>query len=149
MLNSITEVAVSNADGADLSLKERRRSLLALLLFAAVLLLGLLMRADGEHAVLVGLEGPHCVLRGLLGEKACPGCGLTRSVVLVLHGGWGEAWDVHPAGFLVAALCLAGLIVHGSILFGRRRTEWHGRLLSLGYRIFVVGLLLSWLWRVF
>ena len=40
----------------------------------------------------------------------CPADGLTRSVLHTLHGQFGEAWRLNPAGlFLVAGLLLLGL----------------------------------------
>lgn len=123
------------------------RSLVWLALFGATLLLGLWLDADEKHAALFGLEGPPCLVGNTLGEKVCPGCGLSRSVALVLHGCWSQAFSVHPAGFLVVLLCIGGLILHADILRRGRRTSTHERVLSLGSRIFLAGLFASWLYR--
>lgn len=39
----------------------------------------------------------------------CPNCGMTRSVLLTLHGDFGAAWQLNPAGVLM---------VLGTVLFG-------------------------------
>jgi hypothetical protein len=40
----------------------------------------------------------------------CPTCGLTRSVLHTLHGEFGAAWQLNPAGlFLVCGLVLLGV----------------------------------------
>jgi hypothetical protein len=45
----------------------------------------------------------------------CPTCGMTRSVVLALHGEFARAWQMAPAGpvvvagLLAAAICLLAL----------------------------------------
>ena len=39
----------------------------------------------------------RCAMRSELGLP-CPACGMTRSVVLSLHGRLAEAWDIAPGG---------------------------------------------------
>jgi hypothetical protein len=82
--------------------------LACLALCGLVLLLGLAASASPERATVLGLEGPACLVSTLLGEGACPSCGLTRSTALALHGQLGVALSVHGAGPLVALLALAG-----------------------------------------
>lgn len=51
----------------------------------------------------------------------CPASGMTRSVVHTLHGGFGAAWGLNPAGlFLVCGLILLGLALV-FLSFHRRR----------------------------
>ncbi|HEX8127629.1 MAG TPA: DUF2752 domain-containing protein [Pyrinomonadaceae bacterium] len=53
----------------------------------------------------------------------CPTCGMTRSVLLTLHGGFGEAWQMNPAGlFLVSGLAVLGLALLFLSLQRQRRT---------------------------
>lgn len=53
----------------------------------------------------------------------CPAGGLTRSIVHTLHGQFGEAWRLNPAGvFLVAGLSLLGLALIFLALHRRRHT---------------------------
>jgi hypothetical protein len=65
--------------------------------------------SDGR--VFVAGHGLHweCRFRQLF-DFPCPTCGMTRSVLHTLHGQFGEAWQLNPAGlFLVAGLFLLGL----------------------------------------
>ena len=56
-------------------------------------------------------------------EFPCPTGGLTRSIVHTLHGQFGEAWRLNPAGlFLVAGLLLLGLALIFLASHRRRRT---------------------------
>jgi len=51
----------------------------------------------------------------------CPTCGMTRSVLLSLHGHLGAAWQLNPAGpLLVSGLILLGLAFVFLMLYGQR-----------------------------
>ncbi|MDQ1557053.1 MAG: hypothetical protein QOD32_113 [Pyrinomonadaceae bacterium] len=53
----------------------------------------------------------------------CPTCGLTRSVILTLHGRAGEAWQQNPAGLLlVCGLVLLGLALLYLAFYRTRHT---------------------------
>lgn len=55
----------------------------------------------------------------------CPTCGLTRSVLHVLHGRPGAAWQLNPAGlFLVSGLVMLGLALVFLALHRRRHTPY-------------------------
>jgi len=110
----------------------------------AVLVLGATASVSREAATWFGVRGPLCPLGHLLGEGACPGCGLTRGTALVVQGRWGEAWALNPGGFVVAGLCAAALLLH---LDGLRRgtvLDVHLRLRTAGRWCFVAGILLAW-----
>lgn len=65
----------------------------------------------GDGRVLVAGRALHweCWFKQWLGFP-CPTCGLTRSVLFTLHGQFGAAWQVNPAGLLlVSGLVLLGL----------------------------------------
>jgi len=47
-----------------------------------------------------------CPLR-LAGFEHCPGCGLGRSLVLLLHGRITESFEMHPLGLLALALFIS------------------------------------------
>ncbi len=66
---------------------------------------------------------PLCTFRNLTGYD-CPGCGLTRSVVGLLHGDVGESLRAHPLG--------AGIFVAGMLLWGSALVAWArgGKLIS-------------------
>ena len=61
-----------------------------------------------------------------LGQQSglpCPTCGLTRGVLLTLHGRLGEAWQQNPAGLLlVFGLVLLGLALVYLAFYRARRT---------------------------
>jgi hypothetical protein len=77
---------------------------------ALCLLVGLLIRPDegdgGTILTLFGLPLPSvCWFRFSTGIP-CAGCGLTRSVVLLLHGRVGASLAIHPFGVVAVALAL-------------------------------------------
>ena len=53
----------------------------------------------------------------------CPTCGMTRSVVMALHGEIGRAWHVAPGGPVLAA----GLLAVAAALLGLPSGAPHGR----------------------
>ncbi|MFQ5655432.1 MAG: DUF2752 domain-containing protein [Planctomycetota bacterium] len=118
-----------------------------LILLAAPLLLGLCIEGTGERATLCGVEGPPCLVGEALGERACPGCGLTRSTTLALHGDFRQAFAVHPGGLLVVVLCLAGILVRADALRRGGDSPGHEMLIGLGRRAFLIGMLAAWLGR--
>ncbi len=120
-----------------------RDSWTSLAMLAGVLVLATVLEATPRGASLAGLRAPPCALRAVLGEHACPGCGLTRSTSLVVQGDLSGSLRLHPAGALVAILCLGGVAVHLHILVRRRRTAVHAALLRLGRHLFVAGLVVA------
>ena len=127
---------------------ERRWPLVSAALLAGVLAAAAWMDATPRDATLFGIQGPPCALRALAGEKACPGCGLTRSTALTVHGQLAEALRVHPAGPLVALLCALGLLLYLHAAWHGRMEGVHLRMARLGRRVFVVGLAAGWLVRL-
>ena len=119
---------------------------LAIALHAAVA--WLVLRADEARVYVLGRPiGWVCGLRSRLGLP-CPTCGMTRSVVLSLHGEVGRAWHVAPGGpvALFGLLALAGalLALGCSQLLGTRKLEvkamsWirHGALVYAGATVMV------------
>lgn len=64
----------------------------------------------------------ECWFRRLF-DFPCPTCGLTRSALHTLHGQFGEAWQLNPAGlFLVCGLALLGLALIFLTLHRQRHT---------------------------
>jgi hypothetical protein len=117
-----------------------------------------LLRADEEHVFVLGRPIAWvCALRAQFGLP-CPTCGLTRSVVMSLHGEFARAWGMAPAGpvvvvgmiaFAVAMLVLAwvqGTPQGRSPVGGARRWETAGRAwIRKGVAIYAVGALVVWL----
>ena len=126
-----------------------RRSRLPLLILLAPLVLGAAADVDERKATILGVEASPCPVRLLAGEHVCPGCGLTRSTALAVQGDWASSWHVHPAGILVAVLCVAGvlLFVPPTVereLFGRKGMDM---IMSGGESEYFITFLLSKCYR--
>jgi hypothetical protein len=52
----------------------------------------------------------------------CPTCGLTRSVVMSLHGDWALAWNIAPAG----PVAVAGLTIFALAMLALAFVQWVG-----------------------
>ena len=124
-----------------------------LAIFVGVSAAGLAVEVTPERAAIHGVEGPPCLVRGMFGDRACPGCGLTRSTAFVLQGGWRAAWRLHPGGFVIATICGIGIFVQLAAL--RRSFRQNGRVLppegtpwrSVVRFAILLGVVLPWVWR--
>ena len=56
----------------------------------------------------------------------CPNCGMTRSVVFALHGDWGRALAMNPAGPVLVLGALALGVALLVLALGRRRAPLGG-----------------------
>jgi hypothetical protein len=84
----------------------------------------ILLRADDERVYFLGRPLVWvCALKSRL-HLPCPTCGMTRSLVLSLHGEIGKAWRIAPGGpvFLLGVLALAAALLVLS-MFGVSRRE--------------------------
>ena len=107
----------------------------ALVLLQLVVLRVLASVGDGRMFVAGREFGWECEFKRLLGFP-CPTCGLTRSVIHTLHGRFGEAWQLNPAGlFLVFGLVLFGLALVFLALYRRGHTPAAGGALHRRIRI--------------
>jgi len=114
-----------------------------------------LLRADEEHVFVLGRPIAWvCALRSRFGLP-CPTCGLTRSVVMSLHGEVARAWRMAPvgpvlvAGMLVFAMTM--LLLAYSQWTGMRQRESQARAwIRKGVAIYAAGVLAVWLggWAV-
>jgi uncharacterized protein DUF2752 len=86
----------------------------AILAFVAPIAVGRLLPGRGPTL---------CTFRNLTGYD-CPGCGLTRSVIALLHGDVGGSLRAHPLGAIVFVL---GLALWGTALYSWAR---RGRFVS-------------------
>jgi len=110
----------------------------------------LLMRADGKRVYVLGRAIPwECAFRSRTGLP-CPGCGLTRSVVLSLHGDLGSAWRLAPGGpvfvlgleaLAVALLALACVQALGGQRLRKRGESW----LWGGALVYASAAFLAWI----
>jgi hypothetical protein len=82
----------------------------------------------------------ECAMRRI--GLPCPTCGMTRSVVMALHGEIGRAWHMAPGGPVLAA----GLLILAAMLLGStfRRTPWP-RWMRAGGVVYLAATVLIWL----
>jgi hypothetical protein len=98
--------------------------LVGALLLLQLAILRAVASATPERAYLFGRELHwDCWFKQRLGFP-CPTCGMTRSVLLSLHGQFTEAAHVNPAGLLLAlGLVLLGLSLIFLMFYRERRTS--------------------------
>src|SRR5262245_43518696 len=74
--------------------------------FSFVVFVAFLAQADATQISLFGIRLPSvCLFRRITGLQ-CPGCGLSRAVVLALHGQFYQSFMVHVLGIPTAILLL-------------------------------------------
>ncbi len=69
-----------------------------------------------------------CPSRELLGLP-CPGCGLTRSILLILRGHFVESWQLQPFGY--AWLALGVVFLLDRYVLESRQRLWKGMLAAV------------------
>lgn len=87
------------------------------LLIAAVIVAGASLLGHGV-----------CPSRELLGLP-CPGCGLTRSILLILQGRFRESWQLQPFGY--AWLALAAVFAADRYVLESPQQLWKGLLVVI------------------
>lgn len=118
----------------------------------AVLLLSAILTPRGNTQLLLPVLGwplPEiCFTRRWLGI-ACPGCGLTRSLVAMMHGQVRSAWQFNPAGLAVFAAVAFQLPYRTWHLWRRLRGSAAPRPVWLNWSWAVIGtaLVIQWLAR--
>lgn len=132
--------------------RERHGVMLALTVAAFLLLLVLEVRPEGKVGVagMESLELPEaCLSRRWFGIE-CPGCGMTRSLVSLVHGDFAAAWRYHRLGWVIGLAA----VVQAAVRIAALRSLRHGRILNtrwldpalLGLMLL---LLVSWGFRQF
>ncbi len=109
------------------------------LIWADALAARFALRADDTYVYFLGRPvGITCWMRTHLGIP-CPTCGLSRGLVLSLHGKWGAAWHLFPA----APLALAGALLLASALLAVAALQASGSpfAVTLGRPVRKAGLL--------
>jgi len=109
------------------------------------------LRADEEHVFVLGRPIEWvCALRARYGLP-CPTCGLTRSVVMSLHGEFARAWGVAPVGPVLVVGALAFAIVMLVLALSRQEARSAGQAwIQKGAAIYAAAALAVWLggWAV-
>lgn len=95
-------------------------------------------------------EIPLCAFKGFTG-RPCPGCGMTRSVVHLLHGDVIASLRFHPLGIVMVGALVAGTAGAFAGAVGRRDRVWEwfdvkGAKAAIG---FAVALVLLWIVRAY
>jgi hypothetical protein len=99
------------------------KTVVGALIAADLLVLRLLVSGDENGVTVAGRPLDWvCAFRRQTGLP-CPTCGITRSVVLALHGEWWRAWRMSPGG----AVLVAGLVAAAMVLLGLGVVEWLGK----------------------
>ena len=71
--------------------------------------------------MLVGSDIPICPAAALTGVP-CPGCGLSRATFALLRGDFGQSFQLHPLGFVVAPLLFYFAVISArSYLTGKKQ----------------------------
>jgi Protein of unknown function (DUF2752) len=82
----------------------------------------ILLWADEARVYLAGTPlNWQCAFRAATGLP-CPTCGLTRSVVMSLHGEFARAWSLEPAG----PVAVAGLAAFSLAMLALASVQWAG-----------------------
>lgn len=83
-----------------------------------------------------------CFVKNFLGFP-CPGCGLTRSFLLILQGKFLQAWELHP--FSYGWIVFAGIFCVDRYVLRKREVLWRVALILLcgGMMVFYVYRLLT------
>lgn len=96
--------------------------------------------ASSESIRLLGFELPILCGFRLITSLDCPGCGLTRALILALHGKFYESYLMHIWGLPLAGLLLAQIPYRFSRILGVnppayriRFNEWIGTFVFLSF----------------
>lgn len=116
--------------GSAMARRGRVVSAVVLAAVAVLLALGLVVQPVGRLGTcelrLAGFRLPTTCGFRLSTGIPCASCGLTRAVVLLLHGRVRDSWDEHPFGGMALALTLLLIPPRIPALAGRR-PSWVGR----------------------
>lgn len=122
--------------------------LVLLAMCGAVLVLAAVLSVRNQTQVVVPLLGQPlpelCFARRLTGY-GCPGCGMTRSFISLMHGDFASAWRYNPSGPLLFAIMAAQIPFRSIQLWRIRRglpewkTGWTAQILLGILAILMIG----------
>ncbi len=82
-------------------------------------------------------------------HSPCPGCGMTRSIASLWHGGFLASWKFHPLGVFLFAGSFIGTIFEVSQLGNRVKSSLEKRVVSAKFAIFLFAIYMGvWLIRL-
>ena len=119
-----------------------------MMLMFALVVIGFAFFLQTRGAEQVTLNGiplpPTCASRTIFGFN-CPGCGLTRSFILLAHGDWHAAWQMHRLGWLLGLATIAQIPYRSAALLRPARPPL-GQFFPMAFGYLLIGLLIgNWL----
>lgn len=115
-------------------------------------LIGQVSPLEDSRVRLGGAAIPNvCMFRAYTGLP-CPGCGLTRSLILAAHGKIGLSFSFHRLGFITIIYVLLQFVMNlGYILISRRRAPLSRclKILHRGIIVLAVLFVLNWILTLF
>ena len=136
---------------AEAQLVRRHWQMLGIACGVIVLSLVLQVRSDDHAAFWFLPDWPipsSCPSQTIFGVD-CPGCGLTRSFILMAHGDWHRAFSKHRVGWLLALAVVLQIPYRLAGLLGRNRLPLGKRLPKLFGVALIVALIGNWVLLVF
>jgi len=130
--------------------QRRASAVVGFVLLAQVAAARLLLRATPDGVTFLGRPlGGACAFRRLTGWP-CPTCGMTRSVVLALHGHVGAAFQANFAGpaWIAVVTGMAMALLSVAWWESRVRQRWVRVLGLAGGAVFVAVLVTHWIYVV-
>ena len=136
---------------SETQLVRRHRQMLAMACGVLGLSLVLQVRSDDHAAFCFLPDWPipsSCPSQTIFGVD-CPGCGLTRSFVLMAHGDWHRALSKHRVGWLLGLAVVWQIPYRLAALLGRNRQPLGTRLPKLFGLALIVALIGNWVLLIF
>ncbi len=96
------------------------------------------------------VDFPVCPMRNLFGIP-CPGCGLTRATVALLHFHFAESIAIHPLAIVITPIVGWILVRHALVTMGVIRSDSFDPLALVptwGWAVLVVGMIGLWAVRL-
>lgn len=126
-----------------------------LMLCSVVLVLAAILSVRNQTQVVVPILGQPlpelCLARRITGA-GCPGCGMTRSFISIMHGDLAGAWRYNPAGPLLFGLMAVQIPFRAAQLWRIRRglpelnTGWTAQILLMLLAVLMIG---QWTLRMY
>jgi hypothetical protein len=96
----------------------------------------------------VAMHVPHfCLIRTFLGIP-CPGCGVSHSIMAILHLNLIMAWNANPAGIAVALFFCFQLVARPIAIMAPRTSDLISHASRYISNLVLGGLLVVWILRV-
>ena len=134
---------------------EANRQRLILAASLLVLILAAVLSVQNQTRVIlpgVGAALPEFCLSRIMAGVSCPGCGLTRCFISVMHGDLVSAWKFNPAGLLALAVVVFQVPyrLYRLRCLSRDRPGWKFSLTTTTtiYSAFGAALILQWIVRL-